>query len=107
MKHNPVQFKKYTDLGWEFTDNYDSPFCFNYKSPRLKQFIHFLSKSYDDIEAELIKHEEMAYLSQVMWPIAKQLQALQDDIRRQIEIHIKRNIPLPTELGVDLKLKIV
>ena len=93
---------------WQFTDHRDSHFFFNYKSPRLKQFVHFLSENYNDdkLAEELIKHEEMAYLTQVMWPVAKQLQAVQDDIRRQVAIHIKRGLPLPPELEATVKLKL-
>jgi hypothetical protein len=107
MKYTQVQYKKYENLGWEFSDNYGSPFCFNYKSPRMKNFVHFLSESYNDIESELIKHEEQAYLAQLRWGIAKQTQHLQDDIMRQLEILIKRGMELPTELKVDLTIKIV
>lgn len=93
---------------WQFSDHQDSHFSFNYKSPRLKHFVHFLSENYntDKLNEELIEHEKLAYLIQVMFNVSVQLQGLQDDIRRQFKLHIDRGISLPTELKACIDIKI-
>lgn len=94
---------------WQFTDHRDCHFSFNYKSPRLKQFVHFLSENYntDKLNEELIEHEKLAYLTQIMLGVSFQLQGLQTDLRRQFKLHIDRGISLPSELKACVDLKIV
>jgi hypothetical protein len=103
----PVQFKHFQDLGWEFSDHTDSSISFNYKSPRLRDFAHFLSEGYGDLNEELILDEKIVYLIQLKQNIARQTQALQNDVMRQVKIHVDRDLPLPPELKVDLTIKIV
>lgn len=92
--------------GWEFTLIPNSDILY-YKSPRLEKASDYNALLWDDSNEELLKHEKLTYLSQVMWPVAQQLQNLQDDIRRQLRVHVDRGLVLPTELKVDMTLKIV
>jgi len=80
---------------------------FNFKSPRLAHPYHYNPVIQPATDEALREYEKECYLNQVMWSISQQIQFMQNDIRRQLKIHIDRKLPLPTELNVDLKLKLV
>jgi hypothetical protein len=101
---------------WEFTEiKYDFAWYgeptkiahFNFKSPRLLNASHYNPILQEDSDEALRAYEKECYLNQVMWPIAQQIQGLQNDIRRQIQLHINRGLPLPSELKACVDLKIV
>ena len=103
---NPTNFPD-----WQFTfpprSIIEGRVRFSFKSPRLLNETHYNPIIQEDSDAALIEYEKECYLNQVMWPIAKQIQVLQDDVRRQLKIHVDRGLPLPTELKACVDLKIV
>jgi len=105
-----INFDKFRELCWEFrftltTSN--TNLCFDFKSPRMKDFRHYNSITQLDEDYALITYERECYLNQLMLGISIQLSAVEADIKRQLKIHVNRNLPIPNELGVDIKLKIV
>jgi len=80
---------------------------FTFKSPRLNKPFYYNSITNEDSDEALREYEKECYLNQVMWPVAGQIQGLQDDLRRQFKLHIDRGIPLPSELKACIDLKIV
>jgi hypothetical protein len=108
---NPANFPD-----WQFTEiKYDFVFYgepkkiagFNFQSLRLFESYHYNAILQPNTDEALREFEKECYLNQTMWRIAKQIQLLQDDIRRQIKIHIDRGSPLPSELKACVDLKIV
>ena len=101
-----IDFQKFKSLGWQFEKiSYEN--CFNFKSPRMNQFRHYNPIDQQDEDECLAEYECESYLNQLMFNITKQLSAVESDIKRQLKIHVDRNLPIPPELGVDIKLKIV
>jgi hypothetical protein len=108
---NPVNFPD-----WQFTEiKYDFAWYgepkkingFNFQSPRLFKSYHYNVILQPNTDEALREFEKECYLNQTMWPIAKQIQFLQNDIRRQLQLHINRGLPLPSELSIDFKVKVV
>jgi hypothetical protein len=81
--------------------------CFDFKSPRMLRVTHYNPIIQEDSEKALVEYEKECYLNQVMFGVAAQIQVLQSDIRRQLKIHVERNLPLPSELKACIDLKIV
>jgi hypothetical protein len=105
-----INFNKFIDLGWQFkmpftTNNTNK--CFDFKSNRMKDFRHYNSILQSDDDNSLLEYEKECYLNQLMFKVNSQLYAVEADIKRQLKIHVNRNLPIPNELGVDIKLKIV
>lgn len=80
---------------------------FNFKSPRLNHPYHYNPIIQPSTDESLREYEKECYLNQVMFNVATQIQGLQNDIRRQVKLHIDRNLPLPNELKACVDLKIV
>ena len=104
---NPANFPdwqfEFPGYGWKENHNQ----CFNFKSPRLLKFHHYNAIVQEDSDQALVDFEKECYLNQVMFNVAGQIQAMQNDIRRQFKLHIDRGIPLPTELKACIDLRIV
>lgn len=106
-----INFNKFHALNWEFKfsprDITSSANWFNFKSPRMREARHYNTIIQANTDEDLIKYECECYLNQLMFNINKQLGAVEMDIKRQLKIHVDRNLPIPPELGIDIKLKIV
>lgn len=107
-----INLQNFLDLKWELEiPGYgygDAGIkCFNFKSPRMRDFRHYNSIIQPDTNEGLFEYEQECYLNQLMFGINKQLSGVELDIRRQLKIHIQRDFSIPPELKVDLTLKIV
>lgn len=80
---------------------------FNFKSPRMVYAHHYNPVLQENSDDALREYEKECYLNQVMFNVATQIQTLQTDIRRQLQLHINRGLPLPSELKACVDLKIV
>ena len=78
-----------------------------YKSPRMNEAREYNATLNEDSITAFLDHEKECYLNQIMRPVAEKLYLVQSDIRRQIKIHIDKGWPIPPEISVDLKLKLV
>ena len=108
-----IDFNKFRCLNWhfkifgyEYSENAGHQ-CFSFKSPRMRDFRHYNTIIQQNTDDALIEYERECYLNQLMMGVSKQLGAVENDIKRQLNIHIQRNLPIPPELKVDATLKIV
>lgn len=107
-----IDFNKFRALNWDlefpgygYIETRHQ--CFNFKSPRMKEPRHYNVIIQPDTNEGLFEYERECYLNQLMFNISKQLSGVESDIKRQLKIHVDRNLPIPPELKVDITLKIV
>lgn len=113
MEEIMINFNNFRTLNWQFElfgyghSDETGHQCFNFKSPRMRDFRHYNTIIQSNADEGLIEYERECYLNQLMMGINNQLSAVESDIKRQLNIHIQRNLPIPPELKVDATLKIV
>ncbi len=94
--------EKFESMDWKFreSDNYN---CFDFKSPRMKEFAPFYNKdTFED--QELIDSEEVNFRNQVYHNIYNQLSEVKNNLYKQVDLLIRKKQMPPEKITLTIDI---